>query len=231
MRMGSPSALGELLPLRQDEDNGSLGQYRQRRGALEAYFLAGDSLVRDKRWSSHAKRLQWLVRAGDGVRARAHRLWRHPFLRLRNSLGQQDLDLPDVAWTQSAQLAELASCVTPEQITRGGLVGPVLVDGGKPRDDFELRTAVEQNTFEQDCFNEQRRVLGIASPFQKSSAIPANFKVGHVFVPSERLGGVAPHCGQSLQSAITIMISEPIATAAGQINGNFSSTPTATARM
>jgi hypothetical protein len=30
MRMGSPSAMGELLPLRQDEDNGSLGQYLQR---------------------------------------------------------------------------------------------------------------------------------------------------------------------------------------------------------
>src|SRR5262249_33569257 len=89
---------------------------------------------------------------------------------------------------------------------------------------------VEQNTLEQDCFKEQRRVLVIASPFQKSSAIPADFKLGHVFVPRERLRGVAPHCGQSLQSAITIMVSEPSKTTAGQINGNFSSTPTTTAR-
>jgi hypothetical protein len=136
----------------------------------------------------------------------------------------------DVAWSQSTQLAEFASCLAPEKVTPGGLVGSVLVDGGKPRDDFELRPAVERNTFEQDCFNEQRRVLGIAPPPSESSAIPANSKGGHVFVPSERLRGVAPQCGQSLQSAITIMVSEPIKTATGQINGNFSSTPTTTAR-
>src|SRR6516165_5275096 len=41
---------------------------------------------------------------------------------------------------------------------------------------------------------------------------------------------IRPHCGQSLQSVIPIMISEPIATTAGQINGNSSSTPTTTAR-
>jgi hypothetical protein len=49
---------------------------------------------------------------------------------------------------QARRLAEFASCVTPEQITRVDLVGSVIVDGGKPRDDFELRPAVEQNTLE-----------------------------------------------------------------------------------
>src|SRR6185312_3842523 len=38
-----------------------------------------------------------------------------------------------------------------------------------------------------------------------------------------------PHCGQSLQSVIPIMISEPIATTTGQKNGNSSSTLTTTA--
>jgi len=38
------------------------------------------------------------------------------------------------------------------------------------------------------------------------------------------------HCGQSLQSMIPIMISEPTATTAGQINGNSSSTATTAAR-
>jgi hypothetical protein len=38
------------------------------------------------------------------------------------------------------------------------------------------------------------------------------------------------HRGQSLQSMIPIMISEPIATTTGQINGNSSNTPTTTAR-
>src|SRR5262249_36628659 len=41
----------------------------------------------------------------------------------------------------------------------------------------------------------------------------------------------APYCGQSLQSVIPIMISEPIATITGQMNGNSSSTLITTARM
>jgi hypothetical protein len=41
---------------------------------------------------------------------------------------------------------------------------------------------------------------------------------------------ISPHSGQSLQSMIPIMISEPIATSTGQINGNSSSTPITTAR-
>ena len=39
-----------------------------------------------------------------------------------------------------------------------------------------------------------------------------------------------PHCGKSLQSLITIMTVEPIATTTGQTNGNSSSRPTRTAR-
>jgi hypothetical protein len=39
-----------------------------------------------------------------------------------------------------------------------------------------------------------------------------------------------PHCGQSLQRVIPIMISEPTATSTGQINGNSSSTATTAAR-
>jgi hypothetical protein len=38
------------------------------------------------------------------------------------------------------------------------------------------------------------------------------------------------HCGQSLQSVIPIMISEPTATTTGRINGNSSSTATTAAR-
>jgi hypothetical protein len=144
--------------------------------------------------------------------------------------GEQRLEFQMSRCFNLRSLPSLRRASCSEQITRGGLIGSVLVDGGKPHDDFELRPAVEQNAVEQDCFNEQRHVLGIASPFHESSAIPANFKVGHIFVPSERFRGVAPHCGQSLQSAIAIMISEPVRTTTGQINGNFSSTPTATAR-
>lgn len=43
-------------------------------------------------------------------------------------------------------------------------------------------------------------------------------------------GTIPPHCGQSLQSVIPIMISEPIAITTGQINGNSFSTPTRTGR-
>jgi hypothetical protein len=39
-----------------------------------------------------------------------------------------------------------------------------------------------------------------------------------------------PHCGKSLQSLITIMTVEPIATTTGQTNGNSSSRPIRTAR-
>src|SRR6478609_10110679 len=39
-----------------------------------------------------------------------------------------------------------------------------------------------------------------------------------------------PHCGKPLQSLITIMTVEPIATTTGQTNGNSSSRPTRTAR-
>src|SRR6478609_594151 len=39
-----------------------------------------------------------------------------------------------------------------------------------------------------------------------------------------------PHCGKSLQSLITIMTVEPIATTTGQTNGNSSSRPTRIAR-
>src|SRR5262245_38488499 len=54
--------------------------------------------------------------------------------------------------------------------------------------------------------------------------------VGGVPIRAALLLVFRPHCGQSLQSVIPIMISEPIATATGQMKGNSSSTPTTTAR-
>jgi hypothetical protein len=49
-------------------------------------------------------------------------------------------------------------------------------------------------------------------------------------VAVHRVQGPPPHCGQSLQSVMPIMIREPIATTIGQTNGNSSSTQMTTAR-
>ena len=95
--------------------------------------------------------------------------------RYGDSLGECAFDAENVGAAQATQLAELAGGVRPEQIAGRGFVGAVLVDSGKPSDDFLLRPAVEQNALKKDRLDEPKCVLGIASPFQ-SPTIPANIK-------------------------------------------------------
>ena len=81
--------------------------------------------------------------------------------RYGDSLGEFAFDAENVGAAQATQLAELAGGVRPEQIAGRGFVGAVLVDSGKPSDDFLLRPAVEQNALKKDCLDEPKCVLGL----------------------------------------------------------------------